>query len=322
MSSAADRRIVSRAVAVPMMAAPDWALLGVMSLMFGGAFTFIELGLRAADPVTLMALRVTIGGPALALVLFVTGGNLPKGRFVWRGLFIIGTLNTAVPFALIMWAQTHLTSGLTAILNASTPLFAVLLAHVFIVEEKLRAHRLAGVLMGLAGIVVVMGPQTLEGTGGHPGAQIAVLAGALSYALAGVYGRRYGFGNLPPLQAAAGMLLAAAVAAVPMAFILGDPAASVAALAGDPVALSGVLGLGLVSTAATYPLYFILLRRVGVGNLLLVAILAPAVGVLLGVVVLNESLAWAAVLGLALILAGLVVMDGRLTRRGIPRQRA
>ncbi|MFP4004655.1 MAG: DMT family transporter [Alphaproteobacteria bacterium] len=312
MASAPDSGLAQAAPAAPVMAGRDWALLGLMSAMFGGAFTFIELGLRAADPVTLMALRVGLGGLALSVALAATGQGLPRGR--WRDLFIIGTLNTALPFSLIMWAQTHLTSGLTAILNTSAPVFAVLLAHVFFADEKLRAHRLAGVLMGMAGVAVVLGPGALDGAENHLGAELAVLAAALSYALAGVYGRRHGLGGLAPVQAAGGMLLAASVCAVPLAFLLGEPVKSLAALSTDAVALGGVAGVALVSSAAAYPLYFILLRRVGVGNLLLVAILGPTVGVFLGVVALGETLAWTAFAGLALIVIGLLTMDGRFPR--------
>lgn len=315
-SAAVSARARSGApIHIPAMTGRAWVLLALMALLFGGAFPFIELGLRAADPVTLMVLRIGIAALALTVLLYTTGRKLPRGMAVWRALTLMGLFNTALPFALIMWGQTHLTAGLSAILNATAPLFTALLAHLFTEDEKLSARRLAGLVIGLAGLTLVMGAKAFDGPGHDFGAQLAVLGAALSYAVAGIYGRRSGLGRLEPVEAAAGMLLAAAALGLPLAFLLGTPAASLIALSRDGVAQTGVAGLALLCTALTYPLYFFLLRTVGATNVLLVALLAPAAGVILGVVLLSESLAWTSATGLGVMLLGLTVMSGRLLSR-------
>jgi len=221
----------------------------------------------------------------------------------------MGGLNNLIPFSLIVWGQTEIASGLAAILNATTPLFTVLLAHLLTGDERLTVGRLAGVGLGFAGVVAMIGPAALAGLGAAALAQLAVLAAALSYAFAGIYGRR--FREQPPLITAAGQVTASALLLAPLALIVDRPwtlpipgAATIGAVA----------GIALLSTALGYVIYFRLLARAGATNLLLVTFVMPPVAILLGVAALGESLTAPQLAGLALIGLGLAAIDGRLLR--------
>ena len=249
--------------------------------------------------------RVGIAALALLVVCRAKALALPRDPGLWGAFFVMGLLNNAIPFGLIAWGQTHIDSGLASILNATTPLFTVLLAHVVTQDEKLTANRMAGVLIGLAGVVVLIGPDTLAGLGAEGLGQIAVLGAAVSYACAGLYGRR--LRGLPPMTAATGMLCASCLLLLPPALLFeGLPS-----LPGSSAVWAAVLGLALLSTALAYLLYFRILASAGATNLLLVTFLLPVSALLLGVLVLGEVLPWRALAGMALIFAGLGAIDGR-----------
>jgi drug/metabolite transporter (DMT)-like permease len=224
----------------------------------------------------------------------------------------MGLLNNLVPFGLIFWAQQHVTGGLAAILDATTPLWSVLLAHLLTRDEPLRPNRLAGVVLGVAGVAVVVGPEVaLAGFGDGRGvaARAAVLLAAASYACAGLYGRR--FRSLPPTTSAAGQLTASALIILPVACLIERPwtlPVPGAAAAG------AVVGLALLSTALAYVVYFRLLRSAGATNLLLVTLLIPPSALLLGATVLGEPVEPRQLAGMALIGVGLAVIDGRPLR--------
>ncbi len=181
------------------MTPSEWGLLLGLSVLWGGSFFFVGVALRALPPLTLVSLRVGLAAIILALVLRVRGLPMPRGARVWLAFLGAAFLNNAVPFCLIAWGQTHIASGLAAILNATTPLFGVLVAHWLTDDERLTGNRLAGVLAGLAGVAVMVGPSVLAGLGGEALAQGAVLLAALSYAFAGIYGRRFKRMGIPPL---------------------------------------------------------------------------------------------------------------------------
>jgi len=193
------------------MNATEWALLLLLALLWGGSFFFAKVALAGFPPLVLVALRTGLAALALIAFLAATGRGLPVTLAAWRGFLAMGLFNNAVPFALINWGQTQIDSGLAAILNATTPLFTVLLAHVWTVDEKLTRNRVAGVLLGLAGVIVMIGPSALRGpllgALGLAGlGKLAVVCAALSYAGAGLYGRR--LTGLSPVVAACGMLVA------------------------------------------------------------------------------------------------------------------
>jgi drug/metabolite transporter (DMT)-like permease len=287
----------------------EWALLLLLALLWGGSFFFGKVALAAVPPLTLVVLRTGLAALALIAVLAATGRKLPSSLAAWRGFLVMGLLNNAIPFALINWGQTRIDSGLAAILNATTPLFTVILAHLVTSDEKLTRNRVAGVVLGFAGVVVMIGPAAL---GGAELGKLAVLAAAASYACAGLYGRR--LGKLAPVTAACGMLVAATLIMLPLALVLDRPA-----LPAGAVIWEAVGALALFSTALAYIVYFRILATAGATNLLLVTFLIPVSALLLGGIVLGERPDATAFAGMALIFLGLVAVDGRLVVRTLSR---
>lgn len=294
------------------MGTREWAMLGALSLLWGGSFFFVAVALRGFPPFTLVALRVGLAALCLLVALRLAGLRLPRGRAPWLAFLGMGLLNNVLPFSLIVWGQTQIASGLAAILNATAPLATVLVAHLCTRDERMTANRLAGVLVGLAGVGVMLGPTASAGAGGSVLAQLACLGAALSYACASVFGRRFRHLGIAPLQGAAGQLLASSACMLPLALLVDRPWGLAAP---GPQVWLAVAGLALLSTALAYVLYFRLLRTAGAVNLQLVTFLIPVSAILLGVLVLGERLTANQLAGMALIAAGLAAIDGRLIRR-------
>jgi drug/metabolite transporter (DMT)-like permease len=290
----------------PTMAGREWLLLALLSLLCGGSFFFSEVALDELRPFTVVLGRV--GFAALALLAFVTlsGRRMPAAPGLWGAFLVMGALNNLIPFSLIVWGQVAIDSGLASILNATTPLFTVGLAHVLTRDERMSPNRAVGVLLGLGGVAVLVGPEALGGLGVQGLAQLAVLGAAFSYACAGIYGRR--FRDLPPSVAAAGMLCGTAVMILPLALILDQPWS----LRPGAVTWGALLGLSLLSTALAYLIYFRILAAAGATNLLLVTFLIPVSALTLGTAVLGERPESSTFAGMALIFAGLAAVDGRV----------
>lgn len=293
------------------MSGREWLLLWLLSILWGGSFLFVEVGLRELPPFTLVLARVSLAALALNGFLLATGRNLPLRRAPWAAFFGMGALNNAIPFSLIFWGQTQIAGGLAAILNATTPLFTVLLAHRLTADEKLTVGRLTGVLLGLAGVATMMGIEALDGIRGTTLGQLACVAAAASYAFSGIFGRRFRRMGIAAPIAAAGQLTASSLMLLPVALIIDRPWAL--ELPGTRV-LAAVLALALLSTAIAYLIFFRLLAAAGAVNVLLVTLLIPPNAMLLGAVLLGERLGWTAYLGLALIALGLLAIDGRPVR--------
>ena len=296
------------------MGGREWVLLVILSLLWGGSFFFAEIALTGLGPLTVVLGRVGLGALALLAWLYAGGGRLPADARTWGAFLIMGVLNNVIPFSLIVWGQISIDSGLASILNATTPLFVVLLAHVLTRDERLTPPRLAGVVLGFAGVAVLIGPVALLRVGDGVLGQVAVLAAACAYACAGIYGRR--LRGLPPLVAATGMVICAAVLLAPIALIAEAPWRA----RPDAAAVAAVLGLAVLCTTLAYWLYFRILRTAGATNLLLVTFLIPVSAVLLGALALGERLEWTAFAGMALIFAGLAAVDGRVLRLLRPRR--
>ncbi|RVU18816.1 DMT family transporter [Methylobacterium oryzihabitans] len=297
----------------------EWTMLLVLSVLWGGSFFFSGVALAALPPVTLVVLRVGLAALLLNLVVVASGARMPRDRRVWVAFLGMGLLNNAVPFCLIVWGQTHIASGLAAILNATTPLSGVVVAHCLTRDERMTGNRLAGVLVGLAGVVVMVGPSVLAGVGAALPAQLAVLAATVSYAFAGVFGRRFRRMGVAPLATAAGQVTASTLMLVPVALLVDRP--WTLPVPGLPV-WGAVAGLAILSTALAYVLYFRILATAGATNLLLVTFLIPVSAILLGTLGLGERLDPRHYLGMALIGCGLAAIDGRLlarVRRRSPR---
>jgi drug/metabolite transporter (DMT)-like permease len=302
-------------VTVARIGGREWAMLLALAVLWGGSFFFNGVAVRELPSLTLVWLRVAVAAIALLLALRVLGQSLPRERRVWAAFLGMGLLNNALPFVLIVWGQHRIASGLAATLNATTPLFGVLVAHALTRDERLTVLKAGGVALGFAGAAVMIGPGVLGGLGGDISAQIACLAAALSYAFAGIYGRRFRRLGVVPLAAATGQVCASTLLLLPVMLLIDQPWT----LAPPNAATWGaVLGVGLLSTALAYWLYFRILAASGATNLLLVTFLIPVSAILLGVSVLGETLQPRHLLGMALIGGGLAFIDGRLPRRFLP----
>jgi len=290
------------------MNAVDWALLLFLAAVWGSSFFFGKVAEAGVTPLTLVAARTLIACPALILVMLLSGYRFPRDWAHWKVFLGMGLLNCVIPFSLIFTAMTHIQSGLAAVLNSTTPIFGVILAH-FIASERLTLPRIFGALCGFAGVALMIGLEALHGIGDNVLAEVAVIGAAFCYAANAFYARRVK--HVPPLVSAAGMVTAAAFISVPLAVAIDKPWQ-----AGWPNAATiwSLLSLGLLSTALAYLLYFRLLRSAGPSNLVLVTFLIPVSAILLGVGFLHEILTATQVGGLALIAAGLLLIDGRISR--------
>ncbi|WP_245410884.1 DMT family transporter [Microvirga flavescens] len=293
------------------MNARDWAMLIILSIVWGGSFFFVGIAVKELPPFTIVALRVSIAALALLGVLRIMGLPFPRERRVWAAFLGMGILNNLIPFLLIVWGQRHIASGLASILNATTPLFTVIVAHFLTSDERLSGRRLAGVIVGFIGVAVMIGGTALQALNADVLAQLAILGAAISYAFAGVFGRRFKVMGVPPFVTAAGQLTGSSLLLVPIALLVDQPWTLPAPHLGTVFA---ILGLALVSSAFAYILYFRLLASAGATNTGLVTFLIPVSAILFGVLFLGEVLQPKHYIGMALIGAGLLVMDGRVLK--------
>ena len=289
------------------LSATDWLLLVFLSILWGGSFFFAKIAVDELPPLTLALGRVGIAAALLA-VLAGRAGLVSLAR-AWPAFAVLGLLNNVIPFTLIFWGQTHIPSGLASIFNATTPIFTALIAHFATRDEKLDAAKLVGVTTGFVGVVAMLGPEVLGDIGVGLWAQLACLVAAVSYAVAGIWGRR--LARLPAVTVAAGQLIAASVVLAPLAMLVDRPWRLAMP---SPAALAALLALAVLSTALAYVIYFRILARAGATNLLLVTFLIPVSAILLGTAVLGERLAPHHFAGMAIIALGLAAIDGRPAR--------
>ena len=287
------------------MPARVWIWLLSLSVLWGGSFFFAKVAIAELGPFTVVFARASLAALALALVA------PPRRSAPWRQYVAMGLLNNVLPFSLIYWGQTEIASGLASILNATTPLFTLIVAHYLTPDERIGRAKVAALLAGLAGVIVLVGPDVLARQSSLWG-QLACLAAALSYAFAGVYGRRFKRMGVAPTEAAAGQVTASAVLILPIMLIVDRPW-TLEAMPSASVWLA-LAGLALLSTALAYVLYFRILAAAGATNLLLVTFLLPVTAILLGAAVLGERLEPRHFAGMALIGLGLALVDGRIAR--------
>lgn len=291
----------------------SWALLILLGAIWGSSFLFAKIAVTDIPPLVLVFLRVAIACGVLHIILRATGRRLPFDRKSSFAFLMMGLLNNAIPFSLLFWGQTALGAGLASILNATTPIFTFLVAAALLGQEPVKANRLLGIAIGFSGVLVMLSA-SLSGVSDDPvWAQLACLGAACSYALAATYARR--FKDTPPLVSATGQLTGSTLIMAPLA-VLG--------LGGwSPVYTSvlvwgSVLALGIGATALAYLIYFRLLSQAGATNASLVTLIVPATAILFGWIFLGETLSSMQCGGLALLLTGLLVLDGRIFRRPGP----
>ena len=287
----------------------DWLVLLILAAIWGGAFFFIGVAVRHVPPLTYVCLRVTIAAVALWIYVKARGDRIGLPRQVWGSIFLLAVLNNALPFTLFGWSQTHIASGLASILNATTPIWGVVVAHFLTRDERMSARKVAGVLLGFGGVATMIGPSLLADIGSSALAQLACVTASLSYALAGVWARRFKRLGISPLSVTTGQMTAAAIVMLPMAMIFEQPWTRPM----PPVsAWAAITALAIFCTAFGYVLYFKLIDRAGATNAMLVTLLVPPVAILLGGLFLSETLSPQDFLGLGLIALGLAAIDGRL----------
>ena len=286
-------------------------LLLFLSVLWGASFLFAKIAVGAIPVFVALAARVMIGAASLGLYLIVTRHELPRELRIWRMFLFMGVFNNAIPFALLFWAQTEITAGLGAILNAMTPIFTLIVAHFLTRDEKITRDKLIGIGIGFCGVAVLVGPSLLLDPGRAALAKVACIVASVSYGFASVFGRRFAREGVSPLSATFGQIVTSSLVIFPIALFFHP----VATLAAAPVEVYlALLGLGIISTAFAYVLFYKILARAGATNVSLVTLLVPVSATILGALVLDETLTPMQGLGMALISIGLLVMDGRAVK--------
>ena len=270
---------------------------------------FNEIALLQLLPFQIVTARVCLAALLLWLYIWFTRNPVRLDKSQVKSLMIMAAINNVIPFLLIAWGQTHINSGLTSILNTTVPLFAVVLAHFLTLDEKITGNKIAGVVIGFLGVVVLVGPNALLGEQNKLLGQLAVLAASVSYALSSIFGKR--LKNISPVLTSASSLTAASIYMLIMCWWFNVPLHTSV----TSQTIMAVIMLAVFSTACAYLLYFRILAQAGATNITLVAFLIPISAIILGVVFLDESLSINAMAGMILIFGGLIVIDGRLRRQ-------
>ncbi len=283
-----------------------WFDLLLLALIWGAIFLFIELALRGMTPLWIVFHRVFWAMILLWAYAIWRVLPMPRGAGIWAAFLVMGLLNNVIPFGLITWGQTEIESGLASILNATTAFSGIVVASIFLADERLTAQRVIGVVIGVLGVGVIIGLDALKGFDPRALGQLAILGATTSYAFAGVWARTRMKG-LSPAVSAAGMLTGSSLIMLPLALIVEGPPA----LPASALSLVALGYISVIGTFAAYLLYYRILAVAGSGNLMLVTIIMPPLSILLGALVLGERLSPSTYLGCGLIAFGLIVLDGR-----------
>ena len=287
-----------------------WCLLVILGLIWGGSFFFARIAVHDVPPLSLVFLRLSLA--ALALHAYIAGrfGLYGLLRSHWRQFLVLGLINNALPHALIFLGETRIGAGLAAVLNASTPIWTVIVGNYATTDERLTPAKLLGCVVGLVGTAVLVGPGLTAAAGAPLWALLAPILAAISYGFAAIYGKR--FRGMPAPAVAAGQLTASSLLVLPAALLVDRPW-SLAMPPGGSIA--AIVALALLSTAFAYILFFRILALAGATNASLVTLLVPPSAILLGAAFLGETLGTTEILGMLLIGSGLVVLDGRVYGR-------
>ena len=287
-----------------------WLLLMFLSLIWGGSFLSVHVALAEIGPLTAVAHRTGWAMLILWGYIVVRKLDIPREPRIWAAFLVMGLLNNVIPFSLMAWAQLYIETGLTAILNAATAIFGVLFAAAFFVDEKLSWRKGLGVTLGFIGVATAIGLNYLASFDLRSIAQLAVIGGTMSYALAGVWARKT-ISHLKPQVAAAGMVTGASLIAIPLAWIVEGPISL-------DLTLNTWLAIAyyaIVATAVAYLIYYRVLTLAGSGNLMLVTLTVAPVAIVLGAVTLGEALPINAYIGFGILAIGLLILNGRLLPR-------
>lgn len=287
-----------------------WAELLLLGLIWGGSFLAIRLTLNEVPFVTSVAHRVFWAAVILWAYVALRRLPLPRDPRIWGALFVMGLLNNVIPFSLMAWGQLYIPTGLTSVFNAGTAIFGVVVAALILADERLTLRKSIGSLLGFAGVATAIGLDSLRNFDITSLAQLAVIGGTISYAFASVWGR-LNLSSLTPQVAAAGMLTGSSVVMVPAAFFIdGTPSLALGA-----TTIGAIAYYVIFATAGAYLLYYRILAAAGSANTMIVTLLIPPVSILLGALILNETLSPNVYVGLGLLAIGLIILDGRLVAR-------
>lgn len=290
------------------LSAQAWFELILLSLIWGASFLSVRIALDEVGPLTSVAHRVGWAMIILWAYVLIRGLSIPRSPAIWVGFLGMGFLNNVIPFSLMAWGQLHIESGLTSILNAATAVFGVIAAAIFFADERLTFRRALGVSLGFAGVVTAIGFDALATFDLRSMGQIAVVAGTVSYALAGVWARKRLTG-LSPQVAAAGMLTGSSIVMIPLAWFVEGPMTLNLA----PVTWAAIAYYAIIATALAYLLYYRVLAMAGSGNLMLCTLLVAPVAIVLGALVLDEALPARAYAGFLILATGLLILSGGKT---------
>ena len=291
----------------------EWAAFWFLGAIWGSSFLWIKIAVAEIGPVTLAAYRLLFGLAGLLPLAWMTGHGIPRDRGLLVRFLVLAVLNTALPFTLISWGETRIASGLAAVLNGSTPLFTLVIAHFWLRDERIIRRRAAGLALGFAGVVVLMGRDLGSAALGSVWGQVAVLAASCSYAVAATFARASLRGQPPVLQAAASLFMADAMLWLVVPVAEWPP--RLPHLPGTWLALGW---LGLLGSCVAYLLYYYLINAWGATRATVVTYVFPVVGLLLGVAVLREPLTVWVVAGTVLIVAGIATASRGPTGRPVP----
>ena len=288
----------------------DWLTFVALGLMWGSSFLFIKIGVETLTPFTLVAGRIAIGAVVLLVIVVATREVLPRQRAVYGHIAVVAMLGMVIPFSLITWGERTIDSALAAILNATVPLFVIVLAAIALRDEPITVNRLVGLLIGFAGVVLLMSPDLAAGSRADVGGQLALIASSVSYAAGNVYARRF-VRNVRPLSIAFLELSFAFVAALALVFIFERPFE----LAVDGTSLLAVGWLGVLGSGLAFVAFFRLLSRWGSTRSSLVAYVLPVVGIVLGAVFLHENVGAVVLVGTGLVIGGIALTNAGFGQR-------
>lgn len=294
-------------MASPSIDRASWVMLLCLSLLWSASFLFIKIGAGSIPILTLVLIRVGVAAAVLQVAIALLGTQRPKGAPILLRYALMGLFNNLLPGALIVYATVRIGAGAASILNATTPIFTLVIAHFATLDEKMTVPKLVGITLGFLGVVAMSAPGVAADVGSEQVAIVAMLAATFCYGLAALIGRS--FNGIPPLVSAAYQLTAATLILAPVVLVVEPPWTLTPPSA---QALAAALALALLSTALAYVLFFAVITRSGATNVMLVTLLIPVSGVFLAWLFLEEVFDLAEAVGMALIGLGLVVIDGRM----------
>jgi len=284
----------------------ELALLCLLALMWGSSYLFIKIAVETIPPITLIAARVAIAALLLSAIMAKRNHRFPREPRIWQALFVQSIFNSIGAWTVLAWGQQYVDSGLAGILNSTSPIFVFFITWLWTRHEAVSGDKLIGALLGLAGVILIVGVNALDGFGQNIAAQLAVLSGAMLYGLAAVYGKR--FADLPPSVTAACTMIWAAVILIPMSLVIDRPWT----LSPSAASVCAALALAIFSTAGALIIYFRLIKTIGSMGVASQAYLRIGVSVLLGMILLGESVDWSVVLGLLAVAMSVAIINGHL----------